>query len=86
METIATAALAPAGFASLACDARGTGASGGAWGLGGPSEVQDVRDLFNWLWWAGVVLGLAFLAGQITAWEQLLHRGVGAVVAVRRFR
>jgi len=49
METIATAAFAPAGFASLACDARGTGASGGTFGLDGPKEVQDARDLFNWL-------------------------------------
>jgi pimeloyl-ACP methyl ester carboxylesterase len=49
METIATAAFAPVGFASLACDARGTGASGGAWGLDGPNDVQDVRDLFDWL-------------------------------------
>jgi dienelactone hydrolase len=49
METIANAALAPAGFASLACDARGTGASGGRFGLDGPKEVQDVRDLFAWL-------------------------------------
>jgi len=49
METIANAALAPAGFASLACDARGTGASGGRFGLDGPREVQDVRDLFAWL-------------------------------------
>jgi len=49
METIATAAFAPAGFASLACDARGTGASGGKFGLDGPKEVQDARDLFNWL-------------------------------------
>jgi alpha-beta hydrolase superfamily lysophospholipase len=48
METIAGAALAPLGFASLACDARGTGASGGMFGLSGPKEVQDVRDLFNW--------------------------------------
>jgi pimeloyl-ACP methyl ester carboxylesterase len=40
--------LAPFGFASLACDARGTGASGGTWGLDGPNEVQDTRDLFNW--------------------------------------
>jgi alpha-beta hydrolase superfamily lysophospholipase len=48
METIATAALAPVGFASLACDARGTGASGGTFGLDGPREVQDARDLFNW--------------------------------------
>jgi alpha-beta hydrolase superfamily lysophospholipase len=49
METIASVVLAPAGFASLACDARGTGASGGKFGLDGPNEVQDVRDLFNWL-------------------------------------
>ncbi len=49
METIANAVFAPAGFASLACDARGTGASGGAFGLAGPKEVQDARDLFDWL-------------------------------------
>jgi alpha-beta hydrolase superfamily lysophospholipase len=48
METIANAAFAPAGFASLACDARGTGASAGTFGLDGPKEVQDARDLFNW--------------------------------------
>jgi pimeloyl-ACP methyl ester carboxylesterase len=48
METIANAALAPAGFASLMCDARGTGASGGTFGLDGPKEIQDARDLFNW--------------------------------------
>jgi len=48
METIASATLAPAGLASLACDARGTGASGGSFGLEGPREVQDVVDLFAW--------------------------------------
>jgi alpha-beta hydrolase superfamily lysophospholipase len=48
METIANAALAPAGFAALMCDARGTGASGGTFGLDGPKEVQDARDLFDW--------------------------------------
>ena len=48
METIANASLALTGFASLACDARGTGASGGTFGLDGPAEVQDARDLFNW--------------------------------------
>jgi alpha-beta hydrolase superfamily lysophospholipase len=42
------AALAQYGFAALACDARGTGASGGKWGLDGPREVQDAQDLFNW--------------------------------------
>jgi alpha-beta hydrolase superfamily lysophospholipase len=49
METIANAAFAPTGFASVACDARGTGASGGTFGLDGPKEVQDTRDLFSWL-------------------------------------
>ena len=41
-------ALAQFGFAALACDARGTGASGGKWGLDGPREVQDAQDLFTW--------------------------------------
>src|SRR5581483_2438608 len=49
MEPIATQALAPAGFAALMCDARGTGASGGLWGLDGPREDEDARDLFTWL-------------------------------------
>ena len=49
MEAIANAAFAPFGLASLACDARGTGASGGTWGLDGPKDVQDARDLFDWL-------------------------------------
>lgn len=43
------AALAQFGFAALACDARGTGASGGKFGLAGPREVQDAQDLFTWL-------------------------------------
>jgi alpha-beta hydrolase superfamily lysophospholipase len=42
------AAMAQFGFAALACDARGTGASGGKFGLDGPTEVQDARDLFHW--------------------------------------
>jgi dienelactone hydrolase len=41
-------ALVQAGFASLACDARGTGDSGGKFGFDGPNEVQDAQDLFNW--------------------------------------
>jgi alpha-beta hydrolase superfamily lysophospholipase len=48
-EAVATGAFAPAGYASLACDARGTGASGGRFGLDGPRETQDARDLFGWL-------------------------------------
>jgi dienelactone hydrolase len=47
MEPIGTV-LAQFGFAALACDARGTGASGGKWGLDGPKEVQDAQDLFDW--------------------------------------
>ena len=41
-------ALAQFGFAALACDARGTGASGGTFGLDGPRDVRDAQDLFNW--------------------------------------
>jgi ABC-2 type transport system ATP-binding protein len=41
-------ALAQFGFAALACDARGTGTSGGKFGLDGPREVRDAQDLFNW--------------------------------------
>jgi alpha-beta hydrolase superfamily lysophospholipase len=41
-------ALALFGFASLACDARGTGASGGKFGLDGTRDVQDAQDLFTW--------------------------------------
>ena len=42
------AALAQFGFAALACDARGTGASGGKFGLAGPRDVQDAQNLFSW--------------------------------------
>src|SRR5215471_17725425 len=41
-------ALAQFGFAALTCDARGTGASGGKFGLDGPRDVQDAQDLFTW--------------------------------------
>src|ERR1700756_232830 len=41
-------ALAQFGFAALACDARGTGSSGGKFGLDGPRDVQDAQDLFTW--------------------------------------
>ena len=47
MEPIGSA-LAQYGFAALACDARGTGASQGKWGLDGPRETQDAQDLFTW--------------------------------------
>ena len=47
MEPIGSAA-AQLGLAALACDARGTGASGGKFGLDGPRDVQDAQDLFTW--------------------------------------
>jgi alpha-beta hydrolase superfamily lysophospholipase len=49
MEPIATQYLAPAGYASLECDARGHGASEGVFGLDGTRDVQDTRELFAWL-------------------------------------
>ncbi len=48
MEPIATGFLAPAGFASLMCDARGHGASGGLFGLDGPADVADTQMLYTW--------------------------------------
>jgi dienelactone hydrolase len=47
MEPIGTA-LSQVGFAALACDARGTGASGGKFGLDGARDVQDAQNLFTW--------------------------------------
>ncbi|MDP9261036.1 MAG: alpha/beta hydrolase, partial [Actinomycetota bacterium] len=49
MESIATQFLAPAGYASLECDARGHGVSEGLFGLDGARDVQDTRELFAWL-------------------------------------
>ncbi|HET8528888.1 MAG TPA: ABC transporter substrate-binding protein [Gaiellaceae bacterium] len=48
MEPIATQFLAPAGYAALACDARGHGASQGQFGLDGPRDVADTRELYDW--------------------------------------
>jgi branched-chain amino acid transport system substrate-binding protein len=48
LEPLATQFLAPAGYAALACDARGHGASGGLFGLDGPRDVQDTQELFKW--------------------------------------
>jgi dienelactone hydrolase len=71
MESIGDA-LAQFGFAALACDARGTGGSGGKFGLEGPREVQDARDLFNWFTARSDVsntqigaLGLSLGGGQV---------------------
>ena len=49
MEPLATQFLEPAGYASLECDARGHGVSEGLFGLDGPRDVQDTRELFAWL-------------------------------------
>jgi len=48
MEPIAEQYLAPAGFTTLQCDARGHGSSGGMFGLDGARDVQDTRELFDW--------------------------------------
>jgi alpha-beta hydrolase superfamily lysophospholipase len=48
LEPAATSFLAPAGFASLMCDARGHGASGGLFDLDGPRDVQDTEELYSW--------------------------------------
>ena len=49
VEPLGVQYLAPAGYASLECDARGTGGSGGQFGLEGPRDVQDTRGLYDWL-------------------------------------
>jgi alpha-beta hydrolase superfamily lysophospholipase len=49
LEPVALQYLVPAGYATLQCDARGHGISGGLFGLDGPRDVQDTRDLFIWL-------------------------------------
>ena len=36
---------------------------------------RNKRQLFNWLWTAGTLMGAWFLVGQIIAWEQLASRG-----------
>jgi alpha-beta hydrolase superfamily lysophospholipase len=46
LEPLATQFLAPAGYETLECDARGHGASEGFFGLDGPRDVQDARELF----------------------------------------
>jgi esterase/lipase len=48
LEPFALQILAPAGYAALACDARGHGASGGLFGVDGPRDVLDTKELFAW--------------------------------------
>jgi len=49
INTIAEAQLVPQGYAVLSFDARGHGESEGLVSVDGPREIQDVRELFNWL-------------------------------------
>jgi predicted acyl esterase len=49
LNSIAETQLAPQGFAVLTYDARGHGQSEGLVSIDGPREIQDVRELFNWL-------------------------------------
>lgn len=41
--------FAAAGFASISCDERGTGSSGGSFDLAGPSDAADAQAIFDWL-------------------------------------
>src|SRR5687767_12742536 len=49
INTIAETQLVPQGYAALTFDARGHGDSEGLVAINGPREIQDVRELFNWL-------------------------------------
>lgn len=49
LNAIAETQLAPQGYAVLTFDARGHGQSQGLVSIDGPREIQDVRELFNWL-------------------------------------
>jgi predicted acyl esterase len=49
MASIAQGFLVNQGYAVLAYDARGHGASGGLVTLDGPREIADVREAFDWL-------------------------------------
>lgn len=49
INTIAETQLVPQGYAALTFDARGHGESEGLVAIDGPREIQDVRELFNWL-------------------------------------
>src|SRR5580765_2413794 len=49
MQAIAATYFAPRGLASLACDARGVGLSGGSFDLDGPATDKDTHYLAGWL-------------------------------------
>src|SRR6476660_405379 len=48
-NAIAETQLVPQGYAALTFDARGHGQSDGLVSIDGPREIQDVRELFDWL-------------------------------------
>lgn len=41
--------FAAVGFASVTCDERGTGSSGGEFDLAGPDDAADAQKIFDWL-------------------------------------
>src|SRR5262245_17245969 len=49
LNSVAETQLVPQGYAALTFDARGHGQSEGVVSIDGPREIQDVRELFNWL-------------------------------------
>jgi alpha-beta hydrolase superfamily lysophospholipase len=49
MNAIAEQTFAKEGYAVLTSDHRGHGQSGGLFNTDGPAEIQDARDLFDWL-------------------------------------
>lgn len=49
MNTTAETQLVPQGYAALTFDARGHGESEGLVAVDGPREIQDVRELVNWI-------------------------------------
>src|SRR5207253_10633588 len=46
---VAGSVFAADGYAVLTFDARAHGQSGGLFTLDGPREIQDTKELFNWL-------------------------------------
>jgi ABC-2 type transport system ATP-binding protein len=49
LNSVAETQLVPQGYAALTFDARGHGQSEGLVSIDGPREIQDVRELFEWL-------------------------------------
>jgi predicted acyl esterase len=49
LNSLAETQLVSQGYAALTFDARGHGQSEGLVSIDGPREIQDVRELFNWL-------------------------------------